>query len=115
MPNHKPTVHIRSFRKGHRPVRPRPLCSSSGNRPNGRAIFSNSDSKLSIQNQVINDNLRHIAWKNVNSGSPAILRAQDLPELLGSSKLFARKFDIIVDASVLDMIDRAILNVSSSG
>jgi hypothetical protein len=64
-----------------------------------------------FKNRVRNDNLRYIIWKDLKSGSPAILRVEDYPDLLGSSKLFARKFDITVDPIILDMIDRTLLDV----
>jgi hypothetical protein len=58
---------------------------------------------------VVNDNLRHIEWHDPESGSPAILTTADLGRLRGSPQLFARKFDIMVDHSVLDEIDHTIL------
>jgi hypothetical protein len=55
---------------------------------------------------AVNDNLRYIAWKDPDAGSPAILCKSDFGNLLSSSKLFARKFDVSVDAAVLDLIDQ---------
>jgi hypothetical protein len=52
---------------------------------------------------VVNDNLRYIDWSR--RPAPAILHAQDFPSLIGSGKLFARKFDANVDARILDMLD----------
>ena len=58
---------------------------------------------------AVNDNLRYIDWKDPDAASPAVLQKSDFPQLLSSSKLFARKFDVSVDAEVLGLIDREIL------
>lgn len=58
---------------------------------------------------VVNDDLRYIDWKDPETGRPAILRTSDFEKLLASPKLFARKFDVRVDADVLDLIDHKIL------
>jgi hypothetical protein len=59
--------------------------------------------------KAVNDNLRYIDWRDLSSGSPAILRKDDFVHIAASSKLFARKFDMKIDAGVLDMIDEQIL------
>lgn len=59
------------------------------------------------RNKLINDNLRYINWPPF-SRHPPILRKQDFEGFMNSDKLFARKFDITIDAEVLDMIDREI-------
>jgi len=41
---------------------------------------------------VMNDNLRYIDWENRNGNRPANLDDSDLPKLLSTEKLFARKF-----------------------
>jgi hypothetical protein len=64
---------------------------------------------------IVNDDLRHIDWRDTNAGSPAVLGIEDLPLLKASPKLFARKFDEEVDLEVLDRIDREILGVRESG
>jgi hypothetical protein len=49
------------------------------------------------------DHLRHIRF---GAGRhPAILRTQDVEEVLSSGKHFGRKFDSIVDGQILDLID----------
>lgn len=63
---------------------------------------------------VIDDDLRYIDWKDPDAGSPAILGVEDFPSLKTSAKLFARKFDEDVDAVVLEMIDREILDDSEA-
>jgi hypothetical protein len=62
-----------------------------------------------FRERVQNDNLRHVEWRDPESASPAILGAADFPTLAQSPKLFARKFDMTVDAGVLDLIDRHLL------
>lgn len=59
-----------------------------------------------LRASVVNDNQRHIVWdKPGQTEFPATLRTRDLDEILGSGKLWARKFDTAVDAQVLDLID----------
>lgn len=52
---------------------------------------------------IVDDNLRYIDWSA--TPAPKILTMDDLPALLASGKLFARKFDETVDAEVLDALD----------
>jgi Core-2/I-Branching enzyme len=65
-----------------------------------------------LRDTIVNDDLRHIEWRDLRSGSPTILTTADFPDLVVSGKLFARKFDLTVDAKILDMIDEGILGVS---
>jgi len=51
--------------------------------------------------------IRHIRWDDRNSGSPAIFTHADFDELRSSQRFFARKFDIEVDATILDLLDAA--------
>jgi hypothetical protein len=55
---------------------------------------------------VVNDNLRYIEWNDLASGSPAILGRRDFPKIASAPQLFARKFDVHIDAEVLDLIDQ---------
>jgi hypothetical protein len=52
---------------------------------------------------IVDDNLRYVDWST--TPAPKILTMDDLPALLASEKLFARKFDETVDADVLDALD----------
>jgi hypothetical protein len=52
---------------------------------------------------IVDDNLRYVDWST--TPAPKILTMDDLPALLASAKLFARKFDETVDADVLDALD----------
>ena len=56
--------------------------------------------------RIFNDNKRFISWHNHTSPSPQVLRAQDFDHIIASNQHFARKFDIDVDATVLDMLDK---------
>jgi hypothetical protein len=56
-----------------------------------------------LGDSVENDNLRYIEWSR--EPAPAVLVRDDLPTLLSSPKLFARKFDERIDSSVLDLLD----------
>lgn len=56
------------------------------------------------QKNMINDNLRYIDWSEGNA-SPKTFTINDLPNLLNSGKLFARKFNPIVDEDVLNALD----------
>jgi hypothetical protein len=53
---------------------------------------------------VVNDDLRYIRWEH-GLPNPATLTTADVDELFASGNLFARKFDVAVDARVLDLID----------
>lgn len=59
---------------------------------------------------IVNDDMRHINWKDEDLSSPFVLRVDDFPELARSNKLFARKFDVQIDERILDRIDREILD-----
>ncbi len=62
-----------------------------------------------LRENLVNDDLRYIDWKDPNSGSPAVLDKSDFDRIVSSPKLFARKFDSHVDSDVLNMIDEKIL------
>ena len=56
------------------------------------------------QKDMVNDNLRYIDWSEGNA-SPKTFKMEDLPTLLGSGKLFARKFNEAIDGNILDALD----------
>ncbi|MFL5885662.1 MAG: beta-1,6-N-acetylglucosaminyltransferase [Thermoleophilaceae bacterium] len=58
--------------------------------------------------RVVNDDLRFEKWGE-DSDHPEILTVGDLPELMRSDALFAKKFDATVDAEVMDRIDAELL------
>ena len=59
--------------------------------------------------RVVNDVVHHIEWPG--GSHPATFRSADLPRLAVCGKLFARKFDVEVDAEILDLVDRELLSV----
>lgn len=61
-----------------------------------------------LKETVVNNNLRYIDWtrKGEQVGSPALLTIEDADKLLCSSALYARKFDMKRDKSILDLIDQ---------
>lgn len=59
-----------------------------------------------LKNEVVNKDEWYIDWSRAREGHPPILTKADLPLLLASEKLFARKFDVTVDSEVLDLIDK---------
>lgn len=62
-----------------------------------------------LRDAIVNDDLRYLEWRHPEvSGGPAVLRRSDFENIMGSGKLFARKFDVTEDAEILDLIDAAI-------
>ena len=55
----------------------------------------------------IEDNLFYIDWSR-GGASPRTLTSEDLPALLASDKLFARKFDMEQDSAVLDRLEQTL-------
>jgi hypothetical protein len=60
---------------------------------------------------VVNDNLRHIRWKP-NAAHPDVFTIADFNELVGSGKLFARKFDLDTHPQILDRLDAQALRIA---
>ena len=52
--------------------------------------------------------MHHVRWTHSRKGHPDVFVAADLPELLAAPEheFFARKFDMAVDAEILDELDR---------
>jgi hypothetical protein len=60
--------------------------------------------------RVLRQDLHHIRWTTATkTGHPDVLTSADLPELLAAPEFFARKFDVTVDAGILDELDRHIV------
>jgi hypothetical protein len=59
-----------------------------------------------FRESVVNDNLYYVDWSRGGS-NPKIFTAEDLDAIRKSDKLLARKFDIRVDAHILDLLDQA--------
>jgi len=58
-----------------------------------------------LKDYVVNEDKWYIDWSRERDGHPPILTVADIPTLMASGKLFARKFDLTVDTAVLDFID----------
>jgi hypothetical protein len=58
-----------------------------------------------LRDSLRNDSLRYIDWRD-GGARPRTLTSADLPALLASGKLWARKFDLGTDTAVLDELDR---------
>ena len=56
---------------------------------------------------IVNDNLRFMIWTKGHA-SPDWLKTDDIDKIQSSDKFFARKFDIEVDARILDLLDKII-------
>ena len=54
---------------------------------------------------VVNNNFYYIDW-SAGGVSPKTFRTEDYNLLLASDKMFARKFDMDLDATILDMLDK---------
>jgi hypothetical protein len=59
--------------------------------------------------RLVNDDLRLIDYEKAHKGSPRTMTSADLPLLASGKYYFARKFDLGVDAGVLDRIDAELL------
>jgi Core-2/I-Branching enzyme len=58
-----------------------------------------------FKDSVINDNFYYIDWTK-GGANPKILDVADYAQLVSSDKMMARKFDILQDKEVLDMLDK---------
>lgn len=58
--------------------------------------------------QMVNDNLRYIDW-SAGGASPKTLTITDATSLAESGKLFARKFDETMDATIMNYLDSTTL------
>ena len=63
-----------------------------------------------VREKIVNDDMRYIDWTRLPT--PAILVKDDFQCLKESKDLFARKFDMRVDADILDLIDNEMLLTS---
>jgi hypothetical protein len=67
-----------------------------------QTILMNSPYREEIK---VDDNLRFIDWNKRCVPLPATMLSEDLERILGTGKLFARKFDPAMDGTVLDKLD----------
>ena len=66
-----------------------------------------------FKDRVVNNNYRYIDWTE-KKASPKILTKEDISVFIKTDNFFARKFDIEVDADVLDYIDNQVLLLSQA-
>lgn len=59
--------------------------------------------------RVCNENRRYIRWDHGNTAHPATLTMQHFDAMISSGKDFGRKFDMDVDAKVLDRLDEVVI------
>ncbi len=62
--------------------------------------------------RLVDDDFRYIDYSAAHKGSPRVLTEKDLPLFASGRYHFARKFDLGVDAKVLDRIDRELLGMA---
>ncbi len=65
--------------------------------------------------RVVNDQLRYTEWRPEDWPHGSTLRAEDLPKLASTEKLFASKFDDRRDAKILDLVDAQLLGAAPGG
>lgn len=58
-----------------------------------------------LRAQMVNDNLRYIDW-SAGGASPKTFQAEDIPALLASNKLYARKFDLQDHGEVIAAVNK---------
>jgi Core-2/I-Branching enzyme len=63
---------------------------------------------------IVNNDLRYVDWEKANPTPPATLMVEDFENLRQSSALYARKFDMERDVEIFDLIDRTLLEASTS-
>ena len=61
-----------------------------------------------FRHSLVNNNLRYIDWSE-GKASPKTLTEHDLPKLLDSDALFARKFNPQTHPEILDKLDRLLI------
>lgn len=72
-----------------------------------QTILMNSEFK----DRIVNNDLRYINWpEGPAKGRPQLITVNDFEGIAVSKRLFGRKFDMSMDAQILDMIDEKILS-----
>lgn len=64
-----------------------------------------------FRHSMVNNNLRYIDWSE-GKASPKTLTEEDLPKLLDSDALFARKFNSVTNPEILTKLDQLILKTA---
>lgn len=76
-------------------------------------LFQTALANSPLAQHIVSKTLHYIDWSR-GGAHPAILTKDELEALAASPALFARKFDIEVDAEVLDLIDERLLGMTRS-
>lgn len=70
-----------------------------------------------LYNSPYRDNIResliYVDWRGQTKGHPRVLTAKDVPEMLASGRLFARKVDMDVDPTLFDLLEKHIAQLPS--
>ncbi len=64
--------------------------------------------------EKIRESLIYVDWRGQTKGHPRVLTSKDLPEMLASGRLFARKVDMDVDRTIFDLLEKAIAERSGA-
>jgi core-2/I-Branching enzyme len=99
-------VYLRDFLAGHPEVLRHYLGTVAPEESLVQTVLVNSG-----RFHLVNDDLRYVDYSQARKGAPRTLTATDLPLLATGRYHFARKFDLGVDAGVLDRIDRELLGI----
>ena len=59
--------------------------------------------------KLCNDDKRYSDYSNTTTGSPRTLTKEDIPQITNGQYHFARKLDVTVDATLLDVIDKILI------
>lgn len=74
-----------------------------------QTILANSKNKEIVDNLTCQD-IHYMDWKyKKNPDNPKTLQEEDINSLIGTDKLFARKFDVNIDRKIFDLIDEKCL------
>ncbi len=66
-----------------------------------------------IRQSISSDNLRFIKWRDKSAAHPEVIVKEDLKSIIQSEALFARKFDLVEDTEIFDLIDDHCLSEDS--
>ena len=62
----------------------------------------------------IRESLIYVDWRGQTEGHPRLLTSKDLPKMLASGRLFARKVDMDVDPTLFDLLEKNLAEAAGS-
>ena len=68
-------------------------------------IFHSVILNSKYKDRVVNQNTHYVNWPWPGADRPNFFKADDLDRLLGSDCLFARKFNLVIDSRIFDLLD----------